>query len=345
MRSADIIGAGIGGLAAALALLRRGCRVKVWERTPQPAPVGAGIVLAPNAVRALTGLGVDVASCGYPIRRFAIRDQRGRPLQTMDLTRLDSALAFHRAELHEAILRALPADLVRFDCAYPATHAFTGEVLVGADGIRSAVREHAVGPMRLRYSGYTCWRGICRNPGITEGIEDWGGAERIGVVPLTGGRVYVFLVLAAPPGLASMRPAFANFASPVPAVLEALSETTLLHHDIEEMDAPVWGCGKTVLIGDAAHAMTPNLGQGASMAIEDALVLPEIIDADDPASVMAQKRNARVAQIQKTSRRLGELAHWENSVAMSLRDMFIRCVPQWVGERNYRRLVEGGPRL
>jgi 2-polyprenyl-6-methoxyphenol hydroxylase-like FAD-dependent oxidoreductase len=85
MPTINIIGAGIGGLAAALALWRRGCQVSLFERTSRPAPVGAGIVLAPNALHSLACLGVDLTPCGYPIRRFTVRDGRGRPLQTMDL--------------------------------------------------------------------------------------------------------------------------------------------------------------------------------------------------------------------------------------------------------------------
>jgi 2-polyprenyl-6-methoxyphenol hydroxylase-like FAD-dependent oxidoreductase len=200
-----------------------------------------------------------------------------------------------------------------------------GDVLIGADGIYSAVRGHALSPVQIRYSGCTCWRGICRNPGITEALEDWGGAARVGIVPLTGHRMYVFLVLTAPRDLprqtsiALIRAAFAGFASPVPEVLDALAESELLHHDIEELQRPVWGCNCTVLIGDAAHAMTPNQGQGAAMAIEDAVVLPRVVNTKDPASAIAARRSSRVAHIQRGSRWLGELAHWQSPVAVSLR--------------------------
>jgi 2-polyprenyl-6-methoxyphenol hydroxylase-like FAD-dependent oxidoreductase len=259
------------------------------------------------------------------------------------------ALAFHRTDLHEAIVRALPANLVQFDCPYRPAFATEGDVLIGADGINSVVREQALGLRQIRYSGFTCWRGICQNPGITDVFEDWGGAARIGVVPLMGNRIYVFLVLAAPrciprlDSVTSIRYAFAHFASPVPAVLDALTESQLLHHDIEELEAPVWGRGATVLIGDAAHAMTPNLGQGASMAIEDALVLPHVVSAKDPASAIAIRRHARVAQIQRNSRRLGQIAHWQSPIAISLRNFLMRCVPHWAGQHHYRRLIEAGP--
>lgn len=261
------------------------------------------------------------------------------------------ALAFHRVELHEALARSLPADSVRFGCSYSPGLVKDGDVLIGADGIYSAVREQLRSPVGVRYSGFTCWRGICRNPGIKEAFEDWGGAVRIGVVPLTQNRVYVFLVQPAPPGppaqtsIASIRAAFASFASPVPAVLDALSGIKLLQHDIEELERPVWGRNRTVLIGDAAHAMTPNQGQGASMAIEDAIVLPHVVNTKDPAMGIAVRRNSRVAQIQRTSRWLGKLAHWQSPIAVSLRNLSIRGIPDLVAERKYAQLMGGGPDL
>src|SRR3954447_16374153 len=154
----NIVGAGIAGLAAALALRRRGFPVSLFERTAHFAPVGAGIVLAPNALRILTELGVDVQSHGSPIARFQVRDRRGRPLQRLDLTRLPRplglALAFHRAELHEALARSLPAEGVQFGHPYLPALGRKGAVLIGADGIDSAVRAHTLGPVPLRYSGF-----------------------------------------------------------------------------------------------------------------------------------------------------------------------------------------------
>jgi 2-heptyl-3-hydroxy-4(1H)-quinolone synthase len=349
----NIAGAGIAGLTAALALRQRGFPVSIFERSAHFAPVGAGIVLAPNALRILTDLGVDVRSHGAPIAHFQVRDRRGRPLQKLDLTRLPHslglALAFHRAELHETLARSLPTDGIRFEHPYSPALGRKGAVLIGADGIDSAVRAHTLGPVPLRYSGFTCWRGICRNPGLTEALEDWGGAARVGMVPLTGQRLYVFLVKAAPrrlprqTSLAAIRAEFEGFASPVSEVLAALAESELLHHDLEELAKPVWGQGGTVLIGDAAHAMTPNLGQGASMAIEDAVLLPSIVHTSDPASALARRREARVVQIQRRSRWLGELAHWQSPVAVSLRNLVLRSLPQWVGECQYAQMIEASP--
>jgi 2-polyprenyl-6-methoxyphenol hydroxylase-like FAD-dependent oxidoreductase len=210
------------------------------------------------------------------------------------------------------------------------------------------VREQTCGTLPLRYSGATCWRATVADPGIEEGFESWGGVARVGAIPLTEGRLYVYLVLSAPAGgqrqtsVDAIRERFAHFAAPVPAILDALAGVELLHHDLEELQAPVWGAGKVVLIGDAAHAMTPNLGQGAAMGIEDAALLPQALAASDPASRMRALRHRRVWRVQRDSRRFGEMAHWDAPAAVWLRNTLIRWMPRSLADRNYRAVVEPG---
>ena len=348
-----IVGAGIGGLTAALALHRAGHRVSIMESAPRLEPLGAGIVLAPNAVRILHALDVSVEADGLPLRKATMRTASGATIQAMEFDRslLDEGqiLGFHRAELHALLLAALPSDVeLHLGCPFVDGASFAEEVLVGADGINSAVRRSVLGAQPLRYSGYTCWRAILPNPGIEEVFEAWGGAARIGAAPLTRDRVYVFLVLTAPAGMprqtsmADIRRHFQDFRDPVPAILDAARDVVLLHHDIEEMESPVWGQGRTVLIGDAAHAMTPNLGQGAAMAIEDAAVLPEVMASNAPAKALRKIRHNRVAKVLQDSRRLGQMAHMENPVACWLRDTLARYLPRSVSEKQYLRLIEPG---
>jgi 2-heptyl-3-hydroxy-4(1H)-quinolone synthase len=155
-------------------------------------------------------------------------------------------------------------------------------------------------------------------------------------------------VLTAPVGghrqnsIDTIRDHFAHFAAPIPAILDALSGVELLHHDLEELHEPVWGAGNVVLIGDAAHAMTPNLGQGAAMGIEDAALLPQAIDAPDPALRMRALRHTRVSRVHMDSRRFGEMAHWESPAAIWLRNTLIRWMPRSLADRNYRAVVEPG---
>jgi 2-heptyl-3-hydroxy-4(1H)-quinolone synthase len=142
--------------------------------------------------------------------------------------------------------------------------------------------------------------------------------------------------------IAAIRDEFDIFSGAVPLVLDALSETPLLHHDLEESAKPVWGVRTSLLIGDAAHAMTPNLGQGAGMAIEDAVVLPAAFKASDPAAELKRIRHSRVAKIQRTSRLLGRMAHWEHAWSCAVRDGLLRSLPASASERQYARMIQQG---
>ena len=348
-----IAGAGIAGLTAALVLGRHGHKVVVLERSPRINPQGAGIVLAPNALRVLSALKVKVDRCGEPIRRLTIRDGAGNALETTDIVRIlpdaGLTLAFHRAELHQALLEALSPEVeLRLGAPLVDCTAADSDLIIGADGIRSTVRAQTCGSMRLRYSGVTCWRALAPNPGIEEGFEAWGGSARVGVIPLTQSRLYVYLVLTAPPGgerqirIDNIRRSFAHFAGPVPAILDSLAGLELLHHDLEELHEPVWGSGNVLLIGDAAHAMTPNLGQGAAMGIEDAAILPQVIAAPDPARRLRDLRHQRVWRVQRDSRRFGAIAHWHSQPAIWLRNTLVRRMPRSLADRNYRAVVGPG---
>jgi 2-polyprenyl-6-methoxyphenol hydroxylase-like FAD-dependent oxidoreductase len=366
-----VVGGGIGGLTVANLLARDGHTVQVVEQAGAFAPVGAGIVLAPNAVQCLRAVGVAASALGRELEAMDIVAGDGTLLQRLDTAAIarpsGGVWAMTRSSLHEALVRALPDGVdVRLGASVSAVQqdaesvaarleGASGseeryDVVVGADGLRSQVRRALYGPRPLRYSGVTCWRGLVSNPGFDRCIEGWGGEARVGVVPLLDGQLYYFLVLSAPPGAdapAWPRAFRARFAALEPVagpLLDTLDALPPLHHDLEELQRPVWGQGRVLLLGDAAHAMTPNQGQGAAMAIEDAVVLTEVLRDGVPGALerYQARRHARVARVQLDSRRLGALAHWKHPAAQALRNGLLRRLPAALGARQYQRVVAPG---
>lgn len=364
-----IVGAGIGGLAAAISLGRAGHTLTVIEREARFAPVGAGIVLAPNAARALAWLGVPLAEHGAPLLSLDIVRPDGALLNRIDTARLSAVYgptyAFARPRLHDALCAALPSsvqlrmgaapsnirplpDRVEVTFQDGAAHSF--DLLIGADGLRSHVRAQLLGPARYRYSGVTCYRGLVPNPGIERALEAWGGETRVGVVPLRDGQLYYFLVRSAPPRAPALRfpealrEVYGHYRGDVGKLFEVLDSAPPLHHDLEELEAPVWGVPRVLLLGDAAHALTPNQGQGAAMAIEDALALTRILEqgADGALERYAATRHARVRAVQLDSRRLGQVAHLANPVLSWLRDAALRMMPERATHAQYRKIVQPG---
>jgi 2-polyprenyl-6-methoxyphenol hydroxylase-like FAD-dependent oxidoreductase len=378
---AIIVGGGIGGAACAIALRRAGIEPTVFERAPEPREVGAGISLWSNALRALRAIGADgpVVARGEAMRVAEIRTWRGRVLKRQEAARFGGdtpvIVMIHRAELLAALLGQLPAGTVRFgsecagveDTADVATarivrdggqSRFSADVLVGADGIRSVVRAGLKGPEPVRYSGYTCWRGVAEiGHDLVEAgyvAETWGHGSRFGITRIGGGRVYWWAAANAPEGGADAGPGepvtrlFAGWSRPVPQLIAATPAAAIIRNDI--VDRPPirgWGRGRITLLGDAAHPTTPNLGQGGCMAIEDGVVLArKLAGCEDPVAALRSyeaSRYARTAMITNASWRIGAVGHWECPAACWARNTVTRLIPSPLIERQQRTLLEFYP--
>jgi 2-polyprenyl-6-methoxyphenol hydroxylase-like FAD-dependent oxidoreductase len=373
VENALIVGGGIAGLATAAALSRRGVACVIAEQTANWAPVGAGISLSVNAMSVLRGLGCaeEVAALGQRLAAASITDTNGSVLGATNFGDLEAdhgpTIAIHRANLHEVLLSANDEVTIRLGTSVSSLEStpegvevqFTDEsdgifdVVIGADGLRSKVRKLCFGDLPVSYSGYTCWRLVVRHPAEdTVLCEMWGRGQRFGIVPIGGDRTYCFAVANAPRGevdpeegrLERFRRRFASFGAQVPEILGTLVEPEeLIHNDLEELIGAPWQSGRIGLIGDAAHAMTPNMGQGAAMALEDSAVLVEMLLGDIPVEQsligFTARRKTRVDWVQNQSRRIGSVAQWQNGPACALRNQLLRWTPDRLNSAALRKMA------
>jgi len=326
-----IVGGGIGGLSLARELALRGIQANVLERAAQLNPVGAGIIMNPNAMQVLerNGLADEVRRDSWPYLTRETRDQRGQLLATRDYRplydsgKLSQGALVHRAHLLDVLYRSLPAGTVRFGSALENIESLGADLVIGADGIRSQVRrelfQDEAGGSSPRYMGYRSHRLIMENVADVRCFTEYlGRGQRIGLVPISESRLYVWTTFNSPrdaqpaPDVPTM---FAQFIDPrLQRLFAALpAAEAIITTEIEELWSEDWirltANGSAVLLGDAAHAMTPNIGQGAGMAMEDAAVLAEElasgVEIEHALANYARRRKPRVETVVRISREVG----------------------------------------
>jgi len=376
-----IIGGGIGGLTAALALRQFGFEPRVFEQAPELLEVGAAILMWPNAMRVLDRLGVAEAVCehGGTLEKGVSLNPEGKRLYEIRLPITDfPAVALHRADLQQILVNALLRESITLG------HVFAGweqqgetvvarfsdgstiqtDVLIAADGLHSRAREQLLNDGAPAARGYIAWRGVA--PHIPKSLqpltafEVLGRGQRFGIGPLGFDKVGWWASLNTralhkhretdAASLASEDPAatrdrllrlFAGWCEPIAELMEATPLSSMVRNPIFDR-APVrkWGEGSMTLLGDAVHPITPNLGQGGCLAIEDAAVLARCLDkyvnqarprqgngVQTALQRFAELRSARTAAMARISRTYGVVGQWENRWAVRLRSMMLTVAP------------------
>ncbi|MDH7461403.1 FAD-dependent monooxygenase [Chitinophagaceae bacterium 26-R-25] len=371
-----IIGGGIAGLTAAIALAQKGIQATIFEAAPEVKPVGAGIVLAANAMLAYRRLGIDsdIIPLGKQLSGFDILSSRGKLITRTDTTFLsvDDApdnFTIHRAVLHNVLLSKIPATSIHTNRRLKSFEqkeketvlhfedgtSYVTNYLIAADGIHSPVRKQLVAESVPRYAGYTCWRAVVNTAQFNEAgsSETWGTNGRFGIAPLAGNKVYWFACINAPQNDAKMRSfkvadlqrEFASYHQDIQTLLNQTPDDALIWSDIIDI-RPLqhFAFSNVVLIGDAAHATTPNMGQGACQAIEDAIVLADELSRhpgpQEAFKCFEKRRLSRTRDITNTSWVLGRMAQMENGLFCRLRNAFLRSLPEKFKQTQVRKVLK-----
>jgi 2-polyprenyl-6-methoxyphenol hydroxylase-like FAD-dependent oxidoreductase len=358
---AVIVGAGIGGLAAAVALRRVGFEVTVIERAAEIREVGAGLSIWANAVKALRELGIEqqVVHLGSIVDRVKTVPRAGNWSTELVLPEAGApSICVHRGKLQHCLLEQVPLSSIRTGTSctgYRGSAALLedgssceGDLLIAADGIDSAIRAQIHGGATPRYAGYTCWRGMTQDPGglLPPGtaLTAGGRGTQIGLFPCGPGQLYWFVTKNTPPaggfGREELLSLCRDWPPPIPQVIASTQE--VLRNDV--VDRPPldrWGEGSVTLLGDAAHSTTPNLGQGACQALEDAVVLADSLrkctSIEAGLRLYERLRIPRANFVVRESWRLGRMLQTENPIAEKLRDWGGRT---WLGRRMTSRLFQ-----
>jgi len=367
VRTIAIVGGGLGGLTAAIALRQRGFEVTVYEQAPALGEIGAGIQLSPNAMRVLIGLGLDRAfeAIAFEPNRHVVRNWKSGAItsatQMKGVFRAQYGAGYfgaHRADLHGVLQQALGTDCVRLNArctgvtqrpdgvtlAFADGRTAGADVAIGADGIRSAVRESLFGPDAPRFTGHIVWRGLVPTAALPKGLIEpdmtaWLGPNGTMVhYYVRRGEIVNWIAHYETDWReeswsveSDWREAADAFAGWHPSLPELFSHTERCYkwalYDRDPL--PRWTVGRTTLLGDAAHPMLPYLAQGAAQAVEDGYVLADLLAQhrnDAPAALAAYEaaRRPRTSRIQLHARERGRINNTTSAFARFKRDLGYR---------------------
>lgn len=368
-----IIGGGITGLTTALALQKVGFDCEVFERANQLNEVGAGIWMQPNALKVLDWLelGTLVRESGSMLNHVDIRNSQLIPFkkiaqEVVQDEKGNKILAIHRATLQKILLEALPKGTVKLGYGFNSMEhnenkvkisvgdkEIVTDLLIGADGINSKVRDSVFLNASKRFSGQTCWRGISDiilpKEFQNTGIESWGKQIRFGFSQITENQVYWFAVINAKQNEtdntetinSELQQLYKSFHTLVPKIIDKTKADKIIRSDISDLKRlDKWHKDRVVLVGDAAHATTPNMGQGAGQGIEDAYYLANILVKNNQMELaldlFESARREKVDYVVNNSWRFGKMAH--SSFGQLIMKTIMKLTPTKVMQKQMNKL-------
>jgi len=370
----DIIGSGIGGLTTAIALKRKGIQSRVYEQAKEIMPVGAGIILANNAMQVYEKLGLreKIEKCGNPISFMNITDPKLRAISNVDLKYFEEKyqvqnIAIHRGKLQEILLSQIEQSEINlgyklkhasaknneFELKFENGESINSKILLGADGINSVVRKCLFKENKIRNAFQVCWRGVTEynlpKQYQHELNEAWGKERRFGFVQLAPNQVYWYALISFKNDpteytVDKLNTYFNNF-DPVANEIINSTDNSKIHtatiYDLHPIKK--WYDENVCLLGDAAHATTPNLGQGACQAIEDAFILSECLGKYELNRAFSEFQKLRIKKahnVVNTSWTLGKISHWKNPLAVTTRNLLMKMTPQSVSRKQSESIFQ-----
>lgn len=367
-----IVGAGIGGLTLAALLREQQHDVHIFEQQAAIKEVGAGIGIGGNVIDKLgdRDLAKGIKNVGHLLETTRMLDAHGHVLCEVPFDKKTTNVTVLRQTLVDTIASYVTDEMLHFNHEVTSVEASesmarihfrqqasqTFDLVVGADGIHSVVRQTVNPKAKVQYQGYTCFRGMVTSMPELGAVADeyWGSKGRFGIVPLLNGGAYWFAAINAKAddlqfkrfNKPYLQAYFNQYPEPVRQVLDQQPETEILHHDIYDLKPLKTFVyeQRIVLLGDAAHATTPNMGQGAGQAMEDAIVLANVLAKYDTMAAALKRydklRVKHTAKVIKRSRKIGRIAQKEGRVSMALRNRFARKLPVWIVVRQLKFLYK-----
>lgn len=368
----NIIGAGIGGLTIAIALEQLGYNVTIYEQAKSLKPVGAGIILANNAMQVYQKLGLreEIEDAGNPISSIQLTDAHLQPISGVDLVHFEAKYGVRNISIHRGILQkiliskfkgkllldhtltSLNQEESSIRLEFENQNAIVVDNLLGADGIHSTVRSFMTNTGMIRDAGQICWRGLVDYQLPIEYqhqlTEAWGASDRFGFVQLINDKVYWYALKSCDKHtIFDLNELSSLFKTYDPLIKDIITNTSIhsIHtarmEDLKPLSS--WHQQRICLLGDAAHATTPNLGQGACQSIEDALCLATCISKYPLTEAFAKfqaTRQPKVDYVVNTSWKLGKVSHWSNPTMIKIRNTLMRITPSSISRKQSSRLFK-----